>query len=90
MLVGRDASGVAVGLPTAGELVVTRRAVLRADRPFAIAAAAADSARAGGKCRTEALALMLLTDIELDEALLARYRHRLHILKTQRPELSFF
>jgi len=54
------------------------------------AAAAADSARAGGKCRTEALALMLLTDIELDEALLARYRHRLHILKTQRPELSFF
>ena len=33
---------------------------------------------------------MLLTDIELDEALLARYRHRLHILKTQRPELSFF
>lgn len=56
----------------------------------AAAAAAADSARAGGKCRTEALALMLLTDIELDEALLARYRHRLHILKTQRPELSFF
>ena len=28
--------------------------------------------------------------LELDEALLARYRHRLHILKTQRPELSFF
>lgn len=53
---------------------------------LAAAHATADSARAAGKCRTEAQALVVLS--ELDEASRVQHGQRLHALLAMRPELQ--